>query len=175
MLKHQGALTGLIILFSLILVTGATAYVYEQTNQRLYQTVLDVVTFNLNNQALGGICEGETRTFTKEDVPSLGDAITISVAGHVSGVNLNLESNIDELGEFYSRYDVVLRFSQVPGGEHSIGEYVCTLSIGRDGFSSVELDAPGVWKFDLEATVTAKSVNSDTPTSTNITVIAQEA
>jgi hypothetical protein len=63
----------------------------------------------------------------------------------------------------------------VPGGGHSIGEYVCTLSIGDDNFSSVELDAPGVCKFDLEVSMTARSVNSDTHTSTNITIIAQEA
>jgi hypothetical protein len=88
MLKHQGACSGLILLFSLILISGSTAYVYEQTNQRLSQTVLDVVTFNLNNQALGGIRESETRTFTEEDVSSIGDAITVCVTGHVSGLTL---------------------------------------------------------------------------------------
>jgi hypothetical protein len=88
---------------------------------------------------------------------------------------MNLDSDLDSLSELYSRYDIVVRFSQVAGSTYSVGEVACTLGIGSEDYSSIELDASGLWKFDIEVTSTAKSVDYDMLTTVTITVTAEEA
>ncbi|MFC1802689.1 hypothetical protein ACFL0D_01855, partial [Thermoproteota archaeon] len=62
---------------------------------------------------------------------------------------------------------------QVAGGSYSVGEAACTIGIGSEDYSSIELDASRVWKFDIEVTVTAKSVDDDTTTAANIIVTTE--
>ena len=138
------------------------------------QNIINVFSLDLSSQSLGSLREGETRTLTKDELPSLGDAIQVSVSDSVSAVNLNLDSNMDDVSDYYHLYDVVVRFSQIVGGSYSVGEVACTLSIGSEDYSSVELDGSGVWMFDLEVSTTAKSVNEDTPTVVTLIISAEE-
>ena len=173
-MKITGNRYVLLILLTSISVIGISGHVYEFATQRVSQNIINVVSLDLSAQSLGSLREGETRTLTKDDVPSLGDAIRVSVDDSVSAVILNLDSNLDDVSDYYSLYDVVVRFSQVVGGSYSVGEVACTLSIRREDYSSVELDHSGVWMFDLEISTNAKSVNEDTPTAVTITVSVEE-
>jgi hypothetical protein len=141
----------------------------------LTQKIIEIATITLKNSDLGNINEGETRNTTKEEVPKLGDAIMVTVSDSVSQVNLNLDSNLDDLSGFYSTYDIVVRFSQVAGSTYSVGETACILSIGSEDYSSIKLDNSGEWRFDLEVTSTAKSIDYNTPTTAIIIVTALEA
>ncbi len=94
----------------------------------------------------------------------------IQVDDSVSRVDLNLDSDLDELSDFYSTYDIVVKFSEVVGTTYSAGDVACTLSIGLEDFSSIELDESGVWSFDFEITTTAKSVDKNTPSTVTINV-----
>jgi hypothetical protein len=162
------------LFFLSLSIVGASAYVYEQASQMVTQKIVNVVNINLENADLGSINEGETKNYTKEDVPSLGDAITVTVDDSVSLVDVNLDSNLDEVSDRYSVYDVRVRFSQVVGSTYSVGDTACTLSIGSDDYSSIELDGAGTWKFDLEVTMTARSMDVGTISAVTIIVNAEE-
>jgi hypothetical protein len=163
------------LLFACVFVTGVTGFVYEQSTQTFSQTIIDVATIELNSQLLGNLCEGESKTFTKNEVPSLGNAIAVSVSSPFEPVNLNIYGDLDELSVYYSQYDVVVKFSRVVGESYSVGEVACILGIGGEDYGSIELDAIGVWVFDLEISATAKSVNDDTTIVANIMVKVDEA
>ncbi len=166
-------LTGVLLIFFCISVVGVTAYVYEQTSQTLNQNIMEIASITLKNSDLGTIKEGETRTYTKAEIPDLGDAIVVTVDDSVSLINLNIDSDLDLFSDHYSRYDVLVRFSQTVGSTHSEGDVACILSIGSEDHSSIELDAAGTWSFDLEVTTTAKSIDSNTPASVTINVVAE--
>jgi len=114
------------------------------------------------------------RLYDKTQIETLEDAIKIQVDESVSHVNLDIDSNLDQIEEFYSTYDLVVKFADVVGDTYSTGDNACTLSIRSKDYSSIELDAPGIWSFDLEITITAKSVDEDTPSSITLNVIAEE-
>jgi hypothetical protein len=170
----RDAHAALIFFFFSFSIVGISAIVYEQAAQTITQTIVNVVNINLDNVDLGTINEGETRFITKEDVPSLGDAITVEVDESVPLVNVNLDSNLDELAAIYSVFDVIVRFSQVVGESHSVGDVACVLSIGSDDFSSIELDESGTWKLDFEVVTSAKSVDVDKTSAITLVVSAEE-
>jgi hypothetical protein len=122
---------------------------------------------------LGPLKEGETRTYDKTQIETLGDAMMIQVDDSVSRVDLNLDSDLDELSDFYSTYDIVVKFSEVVGTTYSVGNVACTLSIGFEDFSSIELDESGVWCFDFEITACANSVYENIPSTVTLNVIAE--
>ncbi len=152
---------------------GASAYVYEQYTQSITQNIVDVASFTLRNCDLGPLKEGETRTYDKTQIETLEDAIMIQVDDSVSHVDLNLDSDLDQLSDFYSTYDIVVKFSEVVGTTYSAGDVACTLCIGSEDYSSIELDKPGIWSFDFEIAACAKSVDKNTLSIITINVTAE--
>ena len=126
----------------------------------------------MQNSALDNIEEGETKTFTKLDIASLGNAI--SVVTTKANVYLHLDSDVNLLSAYYSTYNIVVKYATVPGGSSKIpGNTACTLTLASPDFSSIDLDVAGSWTFDFEITTTAQSVNADQPTTVTITVSAE--
>jgi hypothetical protein len=161
------------IVLSLLIIT-VSAYVYEQASQTISQTITDVATLTLNNAALGSIEEQETKTYTKTEVPALGNAI--STATTKSSVYLHLNSNLDSQATYYSDYSITVKFATVPvGSSHSSGETAATMTIASPDPAAITLDAAGSWTFDFEITTTAKSVSADQATSVTIAVTAESS
>jgi len=154
-------------------IASVSAYIYEQATQTITQTVIEIATLNLQSSALGNLEEGETKAYTKADVPSLGGIISVTTTK--ANVYLHLNSDLDALSGSYDTYEIAVRFATVPAGSvlHAVGNVACTLSLVQPDFSSIDLDAAGDWGFDFEVTTTAKSVSSDTPTTVTIVVTAE--
>ena len=170
---HVGrkALGGFFILLSLMIVT-VSAFVYESATQTTTQTIQDVATLTLNNAALGNIEEQETKSYTKTDVPALGNAISTTTAKN--NVYLYLNSDLDTLNTYYTTYTITVKVATFPGGStHFAGETVATMTIAAPDPAAVTLDIAGSWTFDLEISTTAKSVSSNQATSATIVVTAE--
>ncbi|MFH0896608.1 MAG: hypothetical protein V1850_00975, partial [Candidatus Bathyarchaeota archaeon] len=157
------ALTYLLFSFSVL---GISAYVYQQSSLSISQTIVEIATFTLKDSVLGTINEGQTKTYTKETVPELGEAITLITSS--SPVYLLLDSNLETLID-YSTYNIIVKFSQVVGETYTVGDTVCTLTLASPNSSTIALDAAGTWVFDFELSTTANSVSSDTPTTITVT------
>ncbi len=173
-LKKTGRpLIGLLFILLSFTIVSVSAYIYEQASQTVTQTIREIATLNLQSSTLGNIEEGETKVYTKTDVPSLGGII--SVITTKANVYLHLNSDLDALSGSYDTYDITMRFATVPAGSvlHAVGNVACTLSLAQPDFSSIDLDAAGDWGFDFEITTTARSVSSDTPTAVTIAVTAE--
>lgn len=163
-------LVGLLILVSVAAVVFA--YVYQTAQQTVTQTVKEIATLTLQNSALGNIEEGETKTYNKTGISSLGNIINITTTK--ANVYLHLNSDVDSLSTYYSTYNVTAKFATVPGGSsHSIGDTACTLTLASPDYSSIDLDVSGTWRFDFEIVTTAESVGSDQQTTATITVTAE--
>ena len=153
-------------------IVSASAFVYETAQQTVGQTVVNVATLTLQNSALGDLEEGETKSYTKADVGTLGNAITVTTTK--ANVYLHLDSDIDSLTTYYTTYTLTLKFITVPGGStHSVGDTVATMTIAAPDPSSITLDVAGSWAFDFELTTTAKAVGSDQATTATIDVTAE--
>lgn len=174
MLKKNGeTLIGLMFIPLSFTITSVSAYVYEQATQTVTQTIKEISTLNLQSVGLGNVEEGETRAYTKTDVPGLGGIISVTTTK--ANVYVHLNSDLDSLGGSYDTYHITVRFAAVPAGSalHSVGDVACTLSLAQPDYGSIDLDAAGDWSFDFEITTTARSVSSDTPTAVTITVTAE--
>lgn len=151
-------------------IVGVSAYIYQQATQTITQTIVEIATITLKNSDLGNINEGEPKTYTETDIPSLGDAITITTTA--ADVYLHLDSDLDSLTD-YSVYSVTVKFSQVVGATYSVGDTACALTLASPDYSSILLDAAGTWAFDFEVSTTPSSVDVDTSTTVTIIVSAQ--
>jgi len=161
----------LFILLSLSILT-ASAFVYQQANQDVDQNIVEVATITLKSSDLGNIDEGDTKTYTKNEVANLGNAISITTTK--ANVYLHLDSDLNTLDTYYNTYNIVVKFATVPGGSsHSPGDLACTLSLSSPDYSSITLDVSGSWTFDFEITTNPKSVNSNTATTVTIIVKAE--
>src|SRR3972149_10562216 len=78
-----------------MLIVVASAYVYETAQQTIPQTVQNIATLTLQNSALGNIEEGQTISYTKATVASLGDILNITTTK--DNVYLHFDSDIDSL------------------------------------------------------------------------------
>lgn len=153
-------------------IVSVSAFVYETAQQTVGQTVVNVATLTLQNSALGDLEEGETKSYTKADVGTLGNAITVTTTK--ANVYLHIDSDIDSLTTYYTTYTLTVKFITVPGGStHSVGDIVATMTIAAPDPSSITLDVAGSWAFDFELTTTAKAVSSDQATTATIDVTAE--
>jgi len=170
--KTRRTLIGLVFLLMSFTIASVSAFVYESAQQTITQTIREIANITLQNSALGDIEEGETKSYTKNEVAELGDAISVVTTKALVYIHLN--SDLDTLAPYYSTYSIAVKFATVPGGSgHSAGDLACTLTLGSPSYSSIDLDVAGSWTFDFEITTTAQSVLADQPTTVTITVSAE--
>ena len=172
MKKSRRKLIGLMLLLMSFTIASVSAFVYEQAQQTITQTIQEIANITLQNSALGNLEEGETKSYTKIDIASLGDSI--SVVTTKANVYLHLDSDVNLLSSYYSAYSIVVKYDTVPGGSsHTSGNTACTLTLASPDFSSIDLDVSGSWTFDFEITTTAQSVSVDQATTVTITLSAE--
>ena len=93
MLKKGSKISGLLILLVGLMVTGVSAYVYQQATLSVTQNIIEIATLTVKNSDLGDINEGETIIYTSTEVANLGAAITITTT--TAPVYLHFDSDID--------------------------------------------------------------------------------
>jgi hypothetical protein len=164
-----------IIIFIVLMISTISlvaAYVYETGTVIPSQTVKNIATLTLQNSALGNIEEGQTITYTKASISSLGNIFNLTT--YKDAVYLHLASNLDTMTTNYSNYTIVVKYAAVgAGSSRNVGDTAAVLSISSPNPATVTLDKAGAWRFDIEITTTAKSVASDQATSPTITVTAE--
>jgi hypothetical protein len=173
---HKSKALGLFLLILSFSIVTVSAFVYESAQQTVTQTIQEIATLTLQNSALGNLEEGETKTYSKTggggdvELAALGDAV--SITSTKANVYLHFDSDLDALTD-HSTYTITVKFSEVQGSTYSVGDTACTLTLASPDYSAVDLDVAGEWKFDLEITTTAGSVDADVPTTVTITVTAE--
>jgi hypothetical protein len=168
----RGSLLSILLIVTSIGIAGVTAYVYQTAQMTGDQNVQNIATITLKNFALGKIEEGQTLTYTKSEVPSLGSAIAVPTTK--ANVYLHLSSNLGSQDASYTTYDIVVKYASVPVGSiHAAGDTATTLTISQPDSATINLDVSGSWVFDLELTTSARSVSVDTATTVTITVTAE--
>jgi len=163
---------GVALILMSISIAVVSAYVYETAQHTVTQTIQQIATLTLNNSALGNIEEGQTISYTKATVSSLGDIVTITTTK--DNVYLHFNSDIDSLSTYYTTYTITVKYAAVgSGSSHSVGQTACTMTLASPDPAAVTLDVDGTWRFDFELTTTAKSVSSDQATTATIVVTAE--
>jgi hypothetical protein len=171
MIKKGSKYSGLLFLIFGLMVAGVSAYVYQQATLTVTQTIVEVATITVDSSTLGNINEGETKSYNKTTVASLGDAVTVNIQSQP--VYLHFDSDIDSLSGSYGTYNITVKFIEVQGATYSVGDIAANMTLASPDPASVTLDATGLWRFDFEITTTANSVNADTPTTVTIVVSAE--
>lgn len=165
-------ITGLILILLSTMIMTVSAFVYEQSQQTVGQTIVNVATLTLKNSALGNIEEGETKTYTKVDVADLGAAVSVTTTK--ANVYLHFDSDIQNLNTNYNTYSVTVKYIAVPvGSTQSVGQIAATMTIAAPDPAPVTLDVAGTWIFDFEITTTAKSVSTDQASTATVVVTAE--
>jgi hypothetical protein len=160
---------GLIIL--VISVAAVSGFVYGAAHHTVTRITNAIAAVTVQNSGLGNLEEGETKAYSKDTVPSLGNAIGITTKK--DNVYLNFKSDFDTSSAYYSTYNITVKYATVGSGSaHSVGDTTCTTTLTSPAIV-VTLDKTGVWSFDLEITTTAKSVSSDQATITTIVVTSE--
>jgi hypothetical protein len=159
----------LILCFSVL---GVSAYVHEQTTQHNSQTVIEVANINIDDLSLGDINEGETKTYTRSTVPTLGDAIRITTT--TANIYLHLNSNLDTQSSAYEIYTITLKYATVPESSNATsGDTAATLTPELPDPLAISLDASGTWTFDFEIKTKPNPVLSNTGKTVSIIVAAE--
>lgn len=170
--ENMNKKVGIAFMFLSLLIVTVSAFVYESAQQTVGQTIVNVATLTLKNSALGSLEEGETKSYTKANISSLGEAISITT--EKANVYLHLNSDVDSLDTYYTTYTATVKFITVPGGSsHNVGDTAATISIASPDPSAITLDVAGSWAFDFELTTTAKAVSSDQSSTATIDVTAE--
>jgi hypothetical protein len=168
-------LVGIALILLSIVIVSVSAFVYETATHTVTQTIKQIATLTLQNSALGNIEEGETKAYTKSEVSSLGNIVTVTTTK--DNVYLHFNSDLDSnssLSTYYTTYAITVKYWTVPGGSsHSQGQTACTMSLGSSDPGAVTLDKAGTWTFDFEISTIAKSVSSDAGTTVTIVVTAE--
>jgi len=165
-------ITGLTLILLSTMIMTVSAFVYEQSQQTVGQTIVNVATLTLKNSALGNIEEGETKTYTKADVADLEAAVSVTTTK--ANVYLHFDSDIQNLNTNYNTYSVTVKYITVPvGSTHSVGQTAATMTIAAPDPAAVTLDVAGTWIFDFEITTTAKSVSTNQASTATVVVTAE--
>jgi len=163
---------GIMLILMSVGIATVSAYVYETAQHTVTQTIQQVATLTLNNSALGNIEEGQTISYTKATVSSLGDIVTVTTTK--DNVYLHFDSDIDSLSTYYTTYTITVKYAAVgSGSSHSVGQTACTITMASPDPAAVTLDVDGTWRFDFEITTTAKSVSAEQATTATIVVNAE--
>jgi hypothetical protein len=170
-MKRKDLVGFLFILLSFFIIS-VSAFVYETAQHTVTQTIKEIATLTVQNSALGNIEEGETKSYSKTTVASLGNIINITTTK--DHVYLYLDSDLDSLSTYYTTYTITVKFAAVgSGSSHNVGDTACTISLASPDSTAIDLDKAGTWRFDFEILTTANSVSADQPTTVTITVTAE--
>jgi hypothetical protein len=165
-------IVGFAFLLLSLVVVGVSAYVYETGNISVTQTVRNIATLTVQNSALGNIEEGQTLSYTKATVPTLGNILNLSTTK--DNVYLHFNSDVDSLSAYYSNYTITVKYAAVgASSSHNVGDVACTMTLAAPDPTGVTLDKTGAWRFDFEITTTAMSVSADQPTTVTIVVTSE--
>ena len=170
MIKKGSRVSGLVLILLSFFVIGVSAYVYQQATMTVTQTIVEVATITVDSSTLGNINEGETISYNKSTVASLGDAVTVNIQSQP--VYLYFDSDLDSLSG-YSTYNITVKFIEVQGSTYSVGDNPVNMTLASPDPAAVTLDATGLWRFDFEISTTAGSVDVDTPSTATIVVTAE--
>lgn len=163
---------GFSLLLLSLLVVVVSAYVYETGNIAVTQTVKNIATLTVQNSALGNIEEGQTISYTKATVSTLGNILNLTTTK--DNVYLHFNSDVDSLSAYYTTYTITVKYAAVgAGSSHNVGDVACTMTLAAPDPTGVTLDKTGAWRFDFEITTTAKSVSADQLTTVTIIVTAE--
>ena len=163
---------GIALIIMSISIAVVSAYIYETAQNTVTQTVQNIATLTLQNSALGNIEEGQTISYTKTTVSSLGNIVNVTTTK--DNVYLHFNSDVDSLSAYYTTYSLTVKYAAVGSGStHSVGEVACTMTIASPDPAAVTLDVDGAWRFDFEITTTAESVSADQATTVTIVVTAE--
>ena len=155
-----------------IVIAVASAYVYETAQHTITQTVQNIATLTLQNSALGNIEEGQTITYTKATVSSLGNIVNLTTTK--DNVYLHFDTDVNTLSTYYTTYSITVKYAAVGSGStHTVGETAATMTLASPDPTAVTLDVDGAWRFDFELTTTAKSVSADQATTVTVVVTAE--
>ena len=155
-----------------MLIVSVSAFVYEQASNTVTQTIVEVATITLDQGALGSISEGQTILYTPTNTSVL-DGI-LSITTQQANVYLHFDTNLEGQNSIYDTYQISVIADTVQGSTITVGQTIATLSVGSpDTSTGINLDTAGAWAFDFQITTTAGNVDSDTPTTVNITVSAE--
>ena len=158
---------GVLFLLFCFMVTSVSAYVYQHSTFSETQNNKEIAPITLKNSDLGYINEGETKVYTSLEIPSLGEAITITTTS--TPVYLHFDSNIELLSSSYSTYNIDVLYNQVPPLGTGSG-IACSMRIATPDPSAITLDAVGTWVFDLSLKTTVNSIDSNTPITVQIII-----
>lgn len=168
------SLAGVLFVLLSFTIVAVSAYVYETAQLQITQTIQEIATLTVQNSALGTIEEGETKSYTKATVSSLGNIVNVTTTKN--GVYLYFNSDLDSLTTYYTTYNITVKFAAVgSGSSHSVGDVACTMTLVSPNPAAVTLDVSGAWRFDFEITTTAQSVSADQPTTVTIVVTAESS
>jgi hypothetical protein len=160
---------GFSLLLLSLLVVWVSGYVYETGNIAVTQTVKNIATLMVQNSALGNIEEGQTLSYTKATVSSLGSILNLTTTK--DDVYLHFNSDVDSLSAYYSTYTITVKYLAVgAGSSHNVGDVACTMTLAAPDPTGVILDKAGAWAFDFEITTIALSVYADQATTVTIVV-----
>jgi hypothetical protein len=172
MITNRKRAIGILLLLFSLLVVGVSAYVYETATITVTQTIKDIATLTVQNSALGNIEEGQTISYTKATISSLGNILNLTTTK--DNVYLHFNSDIDSQTAYYSTYTITVKYAAVgAGSSHNVGDVACTMTLVAPDPTGITLDKTGAWRFDFEITTTAKSVSSDQAATATIIVTAE--
>ena len=155
-----------------IVIAVASAYVYETAQHTITQTVQNIATLTLQNSALGNIEEGQTISYTKATVSSLGNIVNLTTTK--DNVYLHFDTDVNTLSTYYTTYSITVKYAAVGSGStHTVGDTAATMTLASPDPTTVTLDVDGAWRFDFELTTTAKSVSADQATTVTVVVTAE--
>jgi hypothetical protein len=170
-LKKRAVVSISLLAMFMVIVT-VSAYIYETQNIAVTQTVKNIATLTVQNSALGNIEEGQTISYTKATVSSLGNIFNLTTTK--DNVYLHFNSDVDSLSAYYSTYTITVKYAAVgTGSSYTVGSTACTMTLADPDPAGITLDKAGAWRFDFEITTTAKSVSSDQATSVTTVVTAE--
>jgi hypothetical protein len=161
---------GISLLIIALLVGVVSAYVYETGTIAVTQTIKNIATLTVQNSALGNIEEGQTISYTKATVSTLGNILNLTTTK--TGVVLHFDSNVNLLSTYYSTYTITVKYAVAISG-HTVGETLTTMTLASPDPTGITLGVAGDYRFDFEVTTTALSVSSDQATSVSIVVTAE--
>jgi hypothetical protein len=163
-------LVGIVLVMLSVSVVTVSGLVFETSHYSASYATKLISELSLPNLGLADIEEGDTKAYSKDTELCLGNAVEVITTE--DNVCLNFTSDIDSSNEFYSMYNITVKYAAIGNGSiYSLEDIACTMTLASPSVL-VSLDKAGVWSFDFEISATAKSVISDKTTVVTIQVIA---